>query len=66
MGCLACSGCLDNATEQTATDMQYVAIGVLLLHVLQTVNTYSKSKYSSVIQEAGGWDWFQALLKELR
>ena len=46
--------------------MQYVAIGVLLLHVLQTVNTYSKSKYSSVIQEAGGWDWFQALLKELR
>ena len=24
------------------------------------INTYSKSKYASVIGQAGGWDWFQA------
>lgn len=24
------------------------------------VDTYSKSKYTSVIRQAGGWDWFQA------
>ncbi|CAL8466033.1 g5569 [Coccomyxa elongata] len=29
------------------------------------VDTYSKSKYASVISQSGGWDWFQALLREL-
>jgi len=29
------------------------------------VDTYSKSKYASVIQQLGGWDWFQGLLKTL-
>lgn len=24
------------------------------------IDTYSKSKYSSVIGQAGGWDWYQA------
>lgn len=28
-------------------------------------DTYSKSKYASVISQSGGWDWFQALLREL-
>ena len=23
------------------------------------INTYSRSKYASVIAQAGGWDWFQ-------
>lgn len=26
------------------------------------VDTYSLSKYSSVVQEVGGWDWLQRLL----
>eukprot|EP00191_Tetraselmis_sp_GSL018_P004856 CAMPEP_0177606280 /NCGR_PEP_ID=MMETSP0419_2-20121207/17213_1 /TAXON_ID=582737 /ORGANISM="Tetraselmis sp., Strain GSL018" /LENGTH=402 /DNA_ID=CAMNT_0019100611 /DNA_START=23 /DNA_END=1228 /DNA_ORIENTATION=+ len=26
------------------------------------IDTYSKSKYASVIREAGGWEWFQELL----
>ncbi|KAL4429190.1 hypothetical protein ABPG77_010169 [Micractinium sp. CCAP 211/92] len=29
------------------------------------IDTYSKSKYSSVIGQAGGWDWYQSLLREL-
>ncbi|KAL4854303.1 putative aldo-keto reductase 1 [Chlorella vulgaris] len=29
------------------------------------INTYSKSKYASVIGQAGGWDWFQSLLQAL-
>ena len=29
------------------------------------VNTYSKSKYASVINEAGGWAWLQELLAAL-
>lgn len=29
------------------------------------VNTYSKSKYASVIAQNGGWAWFQRLLGEL-
>lgn len=29
------------------------------------INTYSKSKYASVIGQAGGWDWFQTLLQAL-
>lgn len=29
------------------------------------VNTYSKSKYTSVIGQAGGWEWFQTLLQAL-
>ena len=28
-------------------------------------DTYSKSKYASVISQSGGWDWFQSLLREL-
>lgn len=28
-------------------------------------DTYSKSKYASVISQAGGWEWFQALLTAL-
>lgn len=28
-------------------------------------DTYSKSKYASVISQSGGWDWFQMLLREL-
>ena len=28
-------------------------------------DTYSKSKYASVISQAGGWDWFQRLLGAL-
>ena len=28
-------------------------------------DTYSKSKYSSVISQAGGWEWFQRLLGAL-
>jgi hypothetical protein len=28
-------------------------------------DTYSKSKYASVISQAGGWDWFQGLLSAL-
>lgn len=30
------------------------------------VDTYSKSKYASVIRQAGGWDWFQELLGALQ
>lgn len=30
-----------------------------------SVNTYSLSKYSSVIGQAGGWAWLQALLRVL-
>ena len=30
------------------------------------VNTYSMSKYASVINQRGGWDWFQSLLQVLR
>lgn len=30
------------------------------------MDTYSKSKYGSVIGKAGGWDWLQALLRTLR
>jgi len=30
-----------------------------------SANTYSKSKYASVIREVGGWDWFQKLLSTL-
>jgi aryl-alcohol dehydrogenase-like predicted oxidoreductase len=26
------------------------------------IDTYSKSKYSAVIVQCGGWDWFQRLL----
>lgn len=29
-------------------------------------DTYSKSKYASVISQAGGWAWFQELLSALR
>lgn len=29
------------------------------------VNTYSLSKYASVIGQAGGWDWYQGLLRTL-
>lgn len=29
------------------------------------VDTYSLSKYSSVVQEVGGWDWLQRLLAVL-
>ena len=29
-------------------------------------DTYSKSKYASVISQAGGWDWFQRLLGALQ
>jgi len=32
----------------------------------KTINTYSKSKYASVIEQAGGWGWLQELLKTLR
>ena len=28
-------------------------------------NTYSKSKYASVIREVGGWDYLQKMLKAL-
>ena len=30
------------------------------------LNTYSKSKYASVIQQSGGWAWFQQLLGALQ
>ena len=30
-----------------------------------TADTYSKSKYGSVIGQIGGWDWFQQLLQTL-
>ncbi len=29
-------------------------------------DTFSKRKYARVLQEAGGWAWFQELLRELR
>ena len=29
------------------------------------MDTYSLSKYSSVVQEVGGWDWLQRLLEVL-
>ncbi|PSC75888.1 aldo keto reductase isoform B [Micractinium conductrix] len=29
------------------------------------IDTYSKSKYASVIGQAGGWEWFQSLLQAL-
>ena len=28
-------------------------------------DTYSKSKYASVLGQVGGWTWFQTLLREL-
>ena len=31
-----------------------------------SVNTYSVSKYSSVISQRGGWEWYQSLLSVLR
>ncbi len=31
-----------------------------------SVNTYSLSKYSSVISQRGGWEWYQSLLTVLR
>ena len=30
------------------------------------LDTYSKGKYASVLRRAGGWDWFQRLLRALR
>jgi aryl-alcohol dehydrogenase-like predicted oxidoreductase len=30
------------------------------------LDTFSKRKYSAVIEAAGGWDWFQRLLRVLR
>lgn len=30
-----------------------------------TLDTYSKRKYSAIIAESGGWEWFQALLRAL-
>lgn len=29
-------------------------------------DTYSKSKYASVLSQLGGWSWFQSLLEELQ
>jgi len=29
------------------------------------VNTYSLSKYASIIGQRGGWDWYQGLLRAL-
>lgn len=29
------------------------------------LDTYSKSKYASIIQQNGGWQWFQRLLTTL-
>jgi aryl-alcohol dehydrogenase-like predicted oxidoreductase len=31
-----------------------------------SVNTYSLSKYASVISQRGGWEWYQSLLRVLR
>jgi len=31
-----------------------------------SVNTYSLSKYASVISQRGGWDWYQDMLRVLR
>mmetsp|Transcript_16332 Transcript_16332/g.27999 ORF Transcript_16332/g.27999 Transcript_16332/m.27999 type:complete len:403 (+) Transcript_16332:38-1246(+) len=31
-----------------------------------TLDTYSKQKYSRVLSEAGGWEWFQRLLRTLQ
>ena len=30
------------------------------------LDTSSKRKYAAVVRQAGGWDWLQALLRELR
>ena len=40
---------------------------LLTLQVLRRVrvDTYSLSKYSSVVQEVGGWEWLQRLLEAL-
>ena len=37
--------------------------GCLMIRV--SANTYSKSKYASVIREVGGWEYFQKLLSAL-
>lgn len=44
-----CTVCYVNESDQNA-------VGSII------VDTYSKSKYASVIAKAGGWGWFQKLL----
>ncbi|MEW5316291.1 MAG: hypothetical protein WDW38_007671 [Sanguina aurantia] len=60
-----------------ATNMQLLPYGVLAGGLLSdkyigmpiqnvVLDTYSKGKYSSVIQAQGGWNWFQSLLVVLK
>eukprot|EP00898_Chlorokybus_atmophyticus_P004752 jgi/Chlat1/5278/Chrsp35S05238 len=41
-------------------------LGKTFAEARKDINTYSKQKYASVINQVGGWDWFQDLLGVLR
>ena len=67
-GCSACSMFLAHMRQKHACNFAAPQPGVCRSTEAKRrvrVDTYSLSKYSSVVQEVGGWDWLQRLLAVL-